>query len=431
MLFTIGMVLVATLVLGSETGSSQPPGTRLLAVALLLSTTFLFGVIDAAQPIALLAVGGLLMLALTLPKSDSPTEAVPRSGRRMSVSSLEPTVLALCLTTWMLARNVAAVGPGFRVVAPYTLAIVALVGIEMLRSAGQLSHASLARPFIAFLAAVLLLSPYLSETPWLACRAEKCSFAGQIYRGIFPSENSLAIFVAFALTLALATTRRSTRLIQVPALLAILLATGARTALFGLGLALVVAGAVSLLSRREASDHLRLAPWAAVSTAAGITAAALALLGTADEFTLSGRGRTWVAALEQVPLTSLTGAGSSRWTELQDRGLLTQHFPHSQFLHLLFSGGLVAVGLWTWILVALLLRAHGDTRPKLMLQLAPIILIGLFGATEIIWNPATIDSFTVLIVSVLLVSPRLRSAHEPGELPIAEVMPSPPLEPAR
>ncbi len=92
------------------------------------------------------------------------------------------------------------------------------------------------------------------------------------------------------------------------------------------------------------------------------------------------------------------GVGLSRWEELQLVGLLPSHFAHSQILLMLFSGGVVGLALFTW-LMAELLRV---TSVQQIRHAAPTLAVLISGLTEAVWNPLTIDGLTWVTVVVLL-----------------------------
>lgn len=386
--------------------SSRDWGSRRMALSCLLLLSFAVSVLPAWRNIIVAgSVSGLGLLALTMPRqraTEAESGAIQRSYRQPTLP--EPTTFALALVAWMLVRNIAAEGLDPQSLVAYSMSFGLLLCLRLFRLVGRLSTGNTAQQFVVLIAVILLVSPLLSQPAWQACRPEKCSVVGQIFVGVFSSENAMAIFAAFALALVFCSSERN-RVAQVGPLMIILLATGARTALLGLGVGVALAWIAARIAERSSDGLLRLSPSRSLAIALGMMGSSAALLGAASATTLSGRGRTWNAALEIVSLRSIAGAGSSLWVPLQEAGQLPQHFPHNQVLHLHFSGGWIATLLWAATVAALLNRAAGIDRVSTARRLLPIFVLVTFGMTEVVWNPATVDSLTVLLAAILLMSP--------------------------
>jgi O-antigen ligase len=92
----------------------------------------------------------------------------------------------------------------------------------------------------------------------------------------------------------------------------------------------------------------------------------------------------------------------SRWHELQAVGLLSFHFAHSEYLELVFAGGLVGLALFTaaqTVLIRTLLRGSAGLLPA-----GPAAVLAVLGLTEVVWNPLTVDGFSWMLVAALLLA---------------------------
>lgn len=399
-------------------------GTRLVAVALLLALTLATAVFPSDRAPAVALIVALLVGLLVISPLPDPSEGQqPRPDYRWSPFSAEPTSYAIALTCWMLARDMASGSIEFSAILPYLFSLAVLASVHRLRLLGSLDFDQIAQLFWVFTTTLLVIASMSAAGGWQPCRPEKCSPVGRLYVGIFASENGMAIFFSFALALTIFSGRDRYRWIRAMALAAMLLATGSRTAVLCL---LLVFGASRVLGRfvrKDAAGHLRLPLATSVSVAAGLVFVSGALLLTATESSLSGRGRTWTAGLKAAPIDSLVGRGSSQWVVLQELGELPHHFPHSEVLHLHFSGGWIATILWAAFIGSMLHRATGSTIQDVTNRLVPALLLAVFGLTEVIWNPATVDALTVLVVTALLLNATNRALLDPAaehdRLPVA------------
>jgi O-antigen ligase len=205
-----------------------------------------------------------------------------------------------------------------------------------------------------------------------------------------------------AFTWGLVYLRSRERLFSIAMCLAILGVTGARTGLF---ISVFVAALYAVLRKRGGSPISHVPPKVfACSVAFGISATATYLIFNASSTTFSNRGNIWSAARPIIEQAPLTGVGLSAWTRLQDVGVLPQHFSHSEYLMVIFSGGYIGLGLFTLLVAAMLHVGRrsissgvGDYRHTL-----PVIAFALYGTTEVVWNPLAIDGFTWIFVLIAL-----------------------------
>ncbi|MEJ5944703.1 hypothetical protein WDZ17_05275, partial [Pseudokineococcus basanitobsidens] len=181
----------------------------------------------------------------------------------------------------------------------------------------------------------------------------------------------------------------------------VLLLTAARTAALALAVVLLVlALARALQELRGGRGPSRPLLTGVVAATAG-SAAGLWLVATAAPTDWSNRGLVWLRARDVVSDHLLVGAGLSQWSALQDVGVLSTHFTHSLYLYLLFAGGAVGVGLFSFT-AASLLRAHLGAG---WWTTAPVLLLLVAGLFESVWNPMTVDATTWAVVALLAAVP--------------------------
>lgn len=105
---------------------------------------------------------------------------------------------------------------------------------------------------------------------------------------------------------------------------------------------------------------------------------------------MTALGNSWV-----------TGLGLDRWSFLQSIGLLPPLFPHSEYLLLLFGGGIVAVLLLQLSFAYALKFASRDDFP---FAASYVIFLAILGLTEAYWNPMAFDGHTLLLLPIMTLS---------------------------
>jgi O-antigen ligase len=137
--------------------------------------------------------------------------------------------------------------------------------------------------------------------------------------------------------------------------------------------------------------------------------------------TFSNRGQTWAQALGAVEDHPWRGLGFHSWFELQRVGTLPDHFAHSQYLILLFSGGYVALLLFAAVLAAALRQTIAMSRDPLLRASLPVFVFAGLGLTESVWNPFTFDGSSWPVLVMLLVTGSRRVAAPRREEQVATV----------
>jgi O-antigen ligase len=128
----------------------------------------------------------------------------------------------------------------------------------------------------------------------------------------------------------------------------------------------------------------------------------LILILQATPADLSGRGRIWVQARELLLQTSpIHGLGITNWEGYIRVGLLPDHFTHSTYLTILFAGGLIGYVLVSLLFVAIFFTCQGSGWRDQGSRLVPLLFLNLYGLTEVIWNPLSVDTFSWLTLPIL------------------------------
>lgn len=287
------------------------------------------------------------------------------------------------------------------------------------------------------LTAALVVSA-VRDQEWTACHVDKCTALGALLQGPFESENVPAMYGTFTLACVLLGWAGKARLLGSAYCLLLVYYTGSRTSLAvaALAAALAVSDAQTRTAALAAALRQRLgsgpAPtrtsargrWrrlALVALPTICTLESIKLITTTSRTDLSGRGDVWMRADAALSGHWPLGLGLSRWHELQAVGLLSFHFAHSEYLELVFAGGLVGLGLFTaaqTVLVrTLLARSTG------LLAAGPAAVLAVLGLTEVVWNPLTVDGFSWMLVAALL----LASVPRPAPAPLDTAPPGVPV----
>jgi len=324
----------------------------------------------------------------------------------VSVTRFRLGAAILALWGWLFVVDIlgGSIGPG-EAAAPLTaFSVMALCAFAT--SPSGIDTRLVARTVLMVIAVIAVLGP-VTSTAWRSCDQFKCSLAGALFMGPFPSENELGIQALFVLAWALIGLRGLVRQAAILMSLLLFAVTDARTSL--LAGAICVTAYVCLrpggqgITRRGARIGF---PGAAVFGVGSVVTGFL-LVELSGPQTFSNRGGIWTQARALFAQHPLRGLGLHQWFVLQGVGLLPQHFAHSQYLLLMFAGGLVALSLYAVILGSAL--QHLVNRPKSRLPDAiPVIALAVIGLTEVAWNPLTFDGSTWPILAILLVAPRIQ-----------------------
>jgi len=103
-----------------------------------------------------------------------------------------------------------------------------------------------------------------------------------------------------------------------------------------------------------------------------------------------------------VPWNSVSGKGKTIYqTDLAD-GFFRGHYPSSEYMLLMFFGGLVGIGLYSIFVLTLWRQARAPSRRILALHLLPVLVFATQGLDEVTWNAAALDqNLWVLLAAIL------------------------------
>jgi hypothetical protein len=318
-----------------------------------------------------------------------------------------PAVLVLASLAWLVAVEASGTGTTELVFGLLATA-VAVVVVSLVASNGRALRSDEVAALLALTAVVGCLAGYVADDRWRVCRQDKCTVLGELYRGGFVSENVLGLTLMWMIAFAISAAPGRRRTVIIAAGAVLLLATGSRTAVFGLSAGVVVAAIGALLATRRDGRYV-LPSWLAVAIPTACAVGSLWLIGTATTADFSNRGRRWRAIADFIGVDSLSGGGASSWETIQT-ALGQATFPHSTFGLFLVYGGLVAVALYVAVLASMLAAVGASTRRALGPVLVPVSTLPAVSVIELLWNPTAVD-FTALVVLLLLAWSALWSAR--------------------
>lgn len=294
-----------------------------------------------------------------------------------------------------------------------TTAVAALVLLGLLVTSGRLFLSDFCNLFVLSLLLILVAS-FGSQGLWRPCDQFKCGPFNAIYTGSFASENMLGQLAVVGLLFSLSAWFKGRNIVGIITLALALYATESRTSQIAMGVALltwVVANYVqrkhrSSLGRQRANTSLEFRNLLMLVIPTFATAVVFSigfyLLYTATPTSLSNRGNVWIRGLNALDDSWMLGLGIDRWSVLQGLGVVPQLYPHSEYLFMLFSAGLVGVGL-IFVLFVATLRSAWRNGSNYAFGVTYVMLLAVVGLTEIIWNPITIDISTLLIVPIIFI----------------------------
>ncbi|HEY1739716.1 MAG TPA: hypothetical protein VGI86_13445 [Acidimicrobiia bacterium] len=320
-----------------------------------------------------------------------------------------PYALAATLIVWVGFRNLTA-GPN---AASSLLTMIAVLGI--IASLYWADCAGLLNPAVFVWFASMFLSVALAiggakGEEWKSCSAqfEKCTIVHRLYTGIFTSENVLGEVAFLCLLLVFQTPKYKRRPLHVATFVVLLLIAGSRTPLVAIAVYVVIGALLALAAKRDGNRY-RPPPVILAGVIAAITGGGLWLGYTSTGSRFSNRGQLWSQMAAIVRPTSLVGSSQAEYKALLDRGLFFGHYPTSEYMALMFFGGLIAVALFAAMLYSACVGASASTRGELALRIAPMICVALYGVLELGWSASTVDPTMWTLIAVLAAAAAARS----------------------
>ncbi|MFF2843310.1 O-antigen ligase family protein [Paenarthrobacter sp. NPDC057981] len=383
-------------------------GWLALVVVVLGGLLYEARVIPGGPPVLFVILGIMMaLLLLTLLKSRRSTVSF---SRKFSALALFPALIGSCLFVVNAVMNVSL---PFEQSFGRLLAVAILVMSALISSFGRMNLKDFGRVMMCSLLIILIISPTLGQN-WRSCDIFKCGPFEAIYTGPFPSENALAIFACVAILFALFVNTRLNLVLSLIPFSVVLYATESRTSQTALFISLGAwAGSIlwrklakSLPRRRHGRQETTLFAQATFFSVVvvGVFGLGFILLMTANPSSFSNRGNVWIRGLYALGSDWPSGLGLDRWTYLQTIGILPPLFPHSQYLLLLFGGGVVAVGLMLVLFSGGLIAAARRSAKVLSFTVAYIVFLLVLGLTEAYWNPIAFDGHTLLVIPLVILA---------------------------
>ncbi|MFB9166347.1 O-antigen ligase family protein [Arthrobacter psychrochitiniphilus] len=259
-------------------------------------------------------------------------------------------------------------------------------------------------PALSFVVGSLFvnITALFAASAWRPCDQFKCGPFGALYIGGYNTENSLAMFSGAAFICSLAALSGYRRFLICLTFLLCLFATESRTSqlatLFG-----TAAFVMSTLIINK-TGWRRKNVWAicfALFSTLSLSLVGLFLIMTSEPTSLSNRGNTWIAGIRALGDAWPVGLGIDRWVFYQSIGIVPPLFPHSEYLILIFGGGIFALALFAFILFKTILAGNiGLLGNALIIGFVIYSLVA--GLTEVIWNPLALDGGLVFPAMFLL-----------------------------
>jgi hypothetical protein len=336
---------------------------------------------------------------------DPATKVLGRRPGSVSWTTSSPYIAAGALVVWLAFRNLSFGTSRIDVVLAMLAVLGVIVSLYWADRAGRLNAAVFVWFASLFLAIGLAIGG-LTGQEWSACSAQfdKCSVAGRLYTGIFGSENVLGVIAFLCLLLIVQIPRYQRKPLHIATFAVLLLVAGSRTPLAAFAIYLVIGGLLAWTARPRRDHGWAARPGVLVALVAGITFVGVRLAYTAGANSFSNRGRRWAEIVSDVHATSLMGRSQAEYKYLLDRGSFFGHYPHSQYIALLYFGGIVALGLYSLMMYLCCARVTADSRQALAIRLAPMVCVLIYGLLEMAWNAATIDPTTWTLIAVLAAS---------------------------
>ena len=315
----------------------------------------------------------------------------------------EPVFWACTLCFWLTFTDGARSGFIISNVIEFVAQVLILISFSAAVRNGHCDLRFVVRSSLLFIGAALVLGAILHEQ-FISCTTDfgKCSVAGRLYAGIFDSENAIAIFSLMSLLLCFMLSKSWQKWIAIAALSAIVLITGSRTPLIAFATGVPLALLAARTSRKL--DNGSYCPKAVVGILPAVAVPVIGLylahhVAPAD---FSNRGYIWIQMNQLVPWNSVSGKGKTIYqTDLAD-GFFRGHYPSSEYMLLMFFGGLVGIGLYSIFVLTLWRQARAPSRRILALHLLPVLVFATQGLDEVTWNAAALDqNLWVLLAAIL------------------------------
>ncbi|TQK30592.1 hypothetical protein FBY28_3619 [Arthrobacter sp. SLBN-53] len=346
----------------------------------------------------------------------------PHPERRSSAPIMNGTPAGLILAFWAwlfcvniwMADDETAYSALSRIVSG--IALAAFVITQRYRPITAAQFFSAALTTTTFVVVTVPLTP----GAFIPCGKFKCTDFDAILQGPFESGNLLGLMAAISGALLLATCSISKKsMVTMVFLFAILYATMSRTSSLALGAGVALMAFNRFLSMPKRS--YRASPLSITLVALSVSvlpiAIGMALVFRAQLSDFSNRGRIWILGREAVSGYAASGRGIDWWDALTHAGYFGKtfdRFPHSEYLLIYFSGGLIGLALFAVVMFRVTASAIENYRSTARGAVVPLVF-AVCGIIEAIWNPLTIDAGTWLFFALVSVCVGTAGRNVPEE----------------
>lgn len=302
-----------------------------------------------AATVLLLAVAAALMAIWQafVKITREPKKPVFRSGYAV--------LMFLLIVWWSFASVMRGEVKDAQSVFEVAAAIIIMVGViaspPTIKTLQRLAH------LLNVFSAVSLVYAYYNPLQQLPCRIDKCGIFGNMFTGFFYQENGAARVVVLLVPVAAAISSRWYLMLTLALATVYVAATGSRTSLLSLAIAIIIAVVVRrrLMGKSTKTTvpwPLRLAPLAALGASAY-------LFYTDDPHALTGRGEIYAGIRAQLHGEGLLlGTGSATVSHLILAFNALAFGEHGQMPHIAVRAGAVGVLLFTAAMFAVARRKH-------------------------------------------------------------------------
>ncbi|MEW5808579.1 MAG: O-antigen ligase family protein [Actinomycetota bacterium] len=248
----------------------------------------------------------------------------------------------------------------------------------------------------------------------IECKAGyKCGIFGFNFRGVLDNENALALYLSLAMPFVYIAFRGWEGIVMCAYMTTMILMTGSRS-----GTLAALATLAALLIMRPDIRNPERAPLRSAIMGTGLLAiiavGVLLPFVVRDPEALTGRSDLWQIARNALtdPAVFFRGTGMFGWHHVHEQGLINAsavYSVHNQWLHVLFSTGIVGLILFLAAILTLLWQARDGYFLVAACVLLPCFILS---ATERPWPIDTADWLTWAVPGALLCYPVRRAAAQ-------------------